>query len=200
MDSRTFDDLARRFGNRISRRSALKALVGGVAAVTGGALLTEQAGAACMPVGSRCNRNAACCSGTCRWTVRQRGLRRMRVGACVLAEVGESCRGDEFCTTGACYAGTCIEKRDLFQPCDSNGDCSTGLCNLPTGTCSLAAYLGWACADPSVGAPQFVCDPAPEYNYACCQGFCMQLGGSSCTQGNQCCGGCDNGTCLPYVV
>jgi len=84
VDGRDFDSLTRTLGGFANRRAAFKVALGGVIAATIGAVMVEgdDAAARCGGDGIRCNRDSACCSGHCSWTVRQQGRSRVRVGTC----------------------------------------------------------------------------------------------------------------------
>lgn len=175
MDGRTFDILARKLGAVTSRRSALKAMLGGTVAVAVGvAVATEQADAVCGKAGVRCNRNAACCSGVCEWSTVTRGRRKVRVGACTapacLAD-SATCSANDECCGGYCYYGTCHSVCiSESLACDETRDCCGGL----------------FCTQVANDSPTFCMS-------------CIFRGDSGCTQNADCCNGdtCEAGTCIP---
>lgn len=140
MDGNRFDDLARRFGSRLTRRDAVRGLVGGaVAVVAGTTLAASEADARCGGGGVRCNRDAACCSGTCAWSTITRGRRKVRVGACTPVSclaTATACTADQECCSGICYHGLCeaackefvISGPVINVGCDSNADCCSNVC------------------------------------------------------------------------
>jgi len=96
MDPKGFDNLTRRLARPASRRTALPALAGGVAAalaaLRGG--VTEvadvTAGANCRGLGERCDRDGACCSERC------------ARGVCDCRRRGATCKVDRTCCSGRC--------------------------------------------------------------------------------------------------
>ena len=66
MDATKFDALARRLGNGLSRRAALRGLAAGAAAAAVGAVAHTETSARlpdrCLRAGQLCNSNAECCT------------------------------------------------------------------------------------------------------------------------------------------
>lgn len=142
MDGRNFDALARRLGERISRRGAIRTMLGGAVAVAAGSIVaTGEADAAhrttCMPVNGRCAHHADCCSGACMTQVVRRGRQRVRVGHCIAAETctgadascdftSECCDG-LVCGSPGLGGGTCMTCiPDYGLGCVSDSDCCSG--------------------------------------------------------------------------
>lgn len=139
MDGRNFDDLARRMGGLASRRTALRALLGGAAMATGLATLpSDHAAATCGGAGARCKRNSACCSGACEWTEVVTRKRRTRVGQCTFPDRPLGSSGPRTPCTIAPDAYACLDTVEYtvqfcgpvmdaptgYQtPCSSNADC-----------------------------------------------------------------------------
>ncbi len=183
MDGNRFDDLARSFAGRSSRRRIIGVLLGAL-----GASLGHSAGAAALsPVGALCNRDSACASGLCGARDRT-GRRRCR---CVSAE---NCPApSNKCDTATCSAGVCGSKPSVT--CAAPGECQEpGACNPATGSCSNPPKAsGVACGAPAscandVQHAQDTCDGA---------GNCKPGTDSPCEAGETCQGAVCGSVCSP---
>jgi len=145
MESRRFDDLARTLAASRSRRQALRALAGGVAA---GLLATRRPEAVsalpvCYP---RCN-SAEC--ETCDPVL----------GACVYR-----CRDSQVCRAGSCVAApppTCD------PACPPTHACQNGVC---VEVCTPACVRPLVCQNQGCVCPGPVCGIPGHGGYGCCPG------------------------------
>ena len=167
MDSDRFDSFARVAATHSSRRSAVKALAGGVLGVLVGRLRPggpAQAASSCLAPRKPCRRDAACCSGRCD---RQRG----RCRGCP--------SGERFCPLAGALQGVCLPQ-DQCCPGEKacNGQCipveqCCGGC--PTGqTCCPSPRIG-VCADlqndlANCGQCGLLC---PTVGHTCVAGRCV---------------------------
>ena len=99
MDPTRFDEWTKAIGATGSRRSALRLLAGGAAALLGRAGL--EAAAACIGTGEPCAESPHCCSGAC--SAERRGEPPLR--RCCLAK-GRRCKKGAQCCSGACNRKT----------------------------------------------------------------------------------------------
>lgn len=163
MDGRSFDALARTLGSVTTRRAALRAMLGGAATIATGATLahTEGASARCGQGGERCNSDAACCLGTCKWKWVWNGRRRYRVGTCAqdCAPNGQACANRADCCSGICdyNTDTCVRCGALNVTCITDSECCDGYrCYRGTnycrrndgGPCSVNDDCMSGCCDP----------------------------------------------------
>jgi hypothetical protein len=131
MDNCRFDNLTREIATRADRRTALKALAGGIAALA--TLVRVELGLAqevgiqadCTFNGNACRRDSQCCSLNCN-----------RRNRCKCAGAGARCQTDAGCCTGYCRGATptcrCIPN-DSPVACQTHGDCCSRNCR--NGTC-----------------------------------------------------------------
>ena len=162
MDGSSFDRIAKAVG--LNRRSALRAIFGGAAAVATLAIADPaDAKRNCKGYGGKCSKNSECCAGNCKYGY-------CRAGSGNGNRKGTKCNtvtGTKYCDDGyACckVAGynVCIPKQacdtgatDNDWDCCANGGGNSGLC--PTGfTCCNTVYGGQCC-------------PAGQH---CCQNGC----------------------------
>jgi hypothetical protein len=164
MDGHGFDHLARRLGQAVGRRGALRLLAGALAAglAAGDA---DDAGAACQKPGKPCKRGRQCCSGVC---TGKKGKRRCRPAPnqsiCAVADnvcrVGAPAKdcgvGVESCfcsvtTRGAafCRATTANEG----EPCSSDDECVARIgagaaCLTGKPDCAFESSCALPCPDP----------------------------------------------------
>lgn len=193
MDGNRFDTLTRRFGSRLTRREVVRGLVAGVVAVAAGPGLAGDADARCGADGVRCNRDAACCSGYCRWQTATHGRRRTRIGTChqPCTEADGPCASDAACCSGICYEGACLPAcktwvpnsgMDAYIGCESDAACCSGSCGTD-GFCKEAlgqpCEAPWNCASDkcSDAGACIACFPLDHWcatDADCCQGACDQ--------------------------
>lgn len=171
MDGRRFDDLARMLAARASRRAALRALSGGVAALLG--LGFNRAAAGCVPIRSKCTAKDRCCHGG-----------KCAQGKC---DCHPRCRAVEVCAGN----NTCCPKTNVCRNLDNP---LRGKCCDPTETCVKGKCCARekACRNPNNGD---ICCPGTELCFdgqVCCE----PCGGDCCAQkgvGYVCC----KDTCQP---
>jgi hypothetical protein len=142
MDPLSFDALTRTLAAGRSRRHALRALVGGVAATLLAARRPEAAPAAplCSP---RCNAlECETCDPEVRACVyRCRDSQVCRAGSCVAAPP-RVC--DPACPpTHACQNGVCVEV--CTPPCTRPLVCQNGHCVCPGPICGIPGHGGYGC-------------------------------------------------------
>jgi len=131
MEDRQFDRLVRQLGQATSRRSALRAILGGAVVAVAGreAMDPHPAGAQCARGGSLCNRAAACCSGTCAWMNVPAGRRQTRVGRCTTPGAPVTCTptgGANRCLTSMSATWQLcgpVEQAAFGSTCASDADC-----------------------------------------------------------------------------
>jgi hypothetical protein len=103
MDPKRFEDLARRISRASDRRTAVKAVIGALAAPVLIGLGRQEAEAGipivnCKPPGKRCDSDKKCCGGNC------------RKGICTCATKGHQCWAPlegALCCSGRCSGGRC---------------------------------------------------------------------------------------------
>ena len=123
MDDCRFDNWTRMVAEQTDRRSAVKGIAGGVAALA--ALARAQVGLAqdadvileanCKGSGGKCKNNRDCCSKNC------------KKGKCECSGQGKSCKRDQGCCSGRCNGSKCDcgSQGDL---CKNDGDCCSRNC------------------------------------------------------------------------
>lgn len=150
MDDCRFDNWTRLFAGEATRRTAVKGLTGGAAAVA--LLARAQLGLAqegddvaleanCRGNGAKCSANRNCCSKKCN-----------KKGKCVCAGQGAACKRDNGCCSGVCRDTQC-KCGDKGDFCQNDADCCSRICR--EGNCRCAKQ-GDRCKD----------------NNACCSNSC----------------------------
>ncbi len=131
MDSGRFDNLARRWGQVVTRRSVLAGLVG-LAGVAVGVDDSEAANRTCRLLTHKCVKNQQCCTGFCD---RRGSTPRVRRNRCVCPDdrtvcVQDCCTSDETCIDDICCpAGTTLTCNGA---CCAEGEiCKDGQCFFP---------------------------------------------------------------------
>lgn len=129
MDDCRFDNWTRMVSGQADRRSAVKGLAGGAAALL--TLAKVELGIAqdadvviennCKGSDAKCRKDKECCSKQCK------KKRRGRQGRCVCASVDQGCKRDQGCCSGRCN-GTQCECGGKSDPCRKNGDCCSNIC------------------------------------------------------------------------
>lgn len=152
MDSQRFDVLARAFGKRTGRRTAMLTLAGlaGVAALHP---VAADVPLVCYQIRERCRRHTQCCSLTC------------ENERCLGSDIGEQCIASDGCAVGYChivsnYRGycRCITRN---RRCTDNKVCCSGVCSM-IGRCGCSR-VGQACE-----MSMHCCDTA-----ICVDGWCV---------------------------
>jgi hypothetical protein len=162
MDTRRFDDLTRRLGRAVSRRTAL----GGLLAVVTGSASVEAAGARraprCRTVGASCTQASHCCSGLCPTGRRTPLSRRNR---CSCLEGQRSCRGQcADLATDPRHCGAC------GNACPGGVPCEAGVCACPVGQ----TRCGDACVDLQTDATHCGdCGSVCDSDAICASGWCV---------------------------
>ncbi len=151
MDGSRFDKLTQRLASiRLTRKGAMRGLVGGIAVLTGGAAFTggveagkrkpichcPEAGASCTDERvSRKQRKAHLRDHQCDY----QGTCRSDIDACAAAPIrinlvrlGDACSRNSDCGSNSGLIcdlglGVCVPS-DLGRSCTNNGECSTGRC------------------------------------------------------------------------
>lgn len=130
MDDCRFDNWTRMVSEQTDRRTAVKGLAGGAAALL--TLARAQLGLAqeadvtieanCKGSDAKCNKDKECCSKKCK------KHKKGRKGKCVCAGSGAGCKRDQGCCSGKCKDGKCRcgDKGDI---CKNNGDCCSKICS-----------------------------------------------------------------------
>ncbi len=195
MDDQHFDSLARSLASGRSRRTAVRLLAGGALGALLTALGLEEAGAACVRVGRRCETGRQCCTKRC---VRgrcacPRGTTRCgrrccpagqtcQNGACVAACAGED-------PTVTCAANGCGPKTNSCNQtvdcgtCQGDLTCQNGFCACPNGLTACSTN----CVDTNTNRNHCGgCDQACSSTQVCELGVCKADGG----------GGGGGGDCL----
>jgi hypothetical protein len=123
VDDCRFDNWTRAIAGESTRRSAIKHLAGGAAALL--TLARAELGLAqdgsvdleanCNGNGAKCRKDKACCSKKC------------QKGKCVCAGNNASCKRDKGCCSGVCRSGKC-ECGDKGDLCNNNSDCCSKVC------------------------------------------------------------------------
>jgi hypothetical protein len=129
MDESRFDRLARKFAKGHSRRSVVKGLLGGLAALAGRGL--AEAKPSCREAGHPCEGNQTCCVGL----------------VCVVSGPG-SARRCTPCPTGQIACGrVCIAACAATDQCHLNGTCdpATGQCTNPPAPVNTPCGNGRVC-------------------------------------------------------
>lgn len=217
MDGRSFDELARKLGRVASRRSTLKALLGGAAAVAVGVAVADGGEtdaarrATCAPGNALCAHNEDCCSGSCVSRFVRRGRQRVSVGRCSApfptplpptptatpapAGLGESCASNVCGANLTCSSSDSICRYVNGQTCGENADCDSNVCD---GTC-----IDMPCVSPS-GNLQASCNRTKSSTFVYFCPGAMGGGSPTCSLDSDCtsldyrCGSsltcfCDNG-------
>jgi hypothetical protein len=146
MDGRRFDILTKTLATGVSRRAALRTLVGGVPcgvlAVLG---VREGSAQTCREAGRPCSKNANCCSGVCD-TTNPDPFKRNR---CVCPPGTASCRG------------LCVNLQNDEANCGTCGKaCGSGSTCLSGGGCPAPRVCGSVCCSDACdidASPQPVC-------------------------------------------
>jgi hypothetical protein len=130
VDDCRFDNWTRTLVDKADRRTAVKGLAGGAAALLTLARaelgLAQSADVAleanCKGNNAKCQKNKDCCSKKCQ------KKRRKRQGKCVCAGAGQGCKRDQGCCSGKCNGTQCVcgDKGDI---CRNNGDCCSNNCS-----------------------------------------------------------------------
>jgi hypothetical protein len=209
VDGQRFDDFAKLFAQRLSRRAALRtggaALAGGLLGLAG----QRAAAIACRSIGSTCDKDALCCSALC--AKDRTGRRRCACppgwadcgGACVdpsayqadptnCGGCGATCPRTR-CQLAVCTGGTCGLAPDpamVGRRCDDGNACTTGDTCQPDGTCAgtpITCAASDQCHDPGT------CNPAT--------GQCsnpVRANGAPCDDGDACTrtDTCQGGVCI----
>ena len=123
MDDCRFDNWTRSIAGESTRRSAIKQLAGGGAALL--TLARAELGLAqdgtvdleanCRGNGAKCNKKKDCCSKKC------------KNGKCRCAGAKAPCKRDKGCCSGVCRSGKC-ECGDKGDLCNNNSDCCSKVC------------------------------------------------------------------------
>ncbi len=174
MDGDNFDQLARVFAGDRTRRSALKAIVGTVAAGLSGLLTaSDTLGASCRKPSDICRKNADCCSGKCSPPDRTGRSR------CLCETIAHCPTPSSACKTATCVNGVCGQ----VSACTNGQVCSSGGCCTPE---SLETTCLSQCGNVSNNCGQTV---------DC--GSCCIAQGNVCTHSEECCSdlGCYSGVC-----
>lgn len=141
MDGQRFDDLARHFARRLSRRSVLKGAGGGLAAGVVAIAATRETDAyICRTAGVLCAKDAHCCSRQCdtgnTWRCIGCGDDLVECsGQCVDTESdpnncgGCAGSGGEVCETGeSCRDGLCCTPCGPVECCTADQYCNQDVC------------------------------------------------------------------------
>lgn len=123
MDDCRFDNWTRMFGEEADRRTAVKGVAGGAAALL--TLAKAQLGLAqeadvtldanCKGNNSKCSKDKDCCSKKC------------KKGKCKCAGAGAGCKRDNGCCSGTCRSGKC-ECGNKGDRCNNDSDCCSKNC------------------------------------------------------------------------
>ena len=140
MDNCRFDNWTRMVARQENRRTAVKGLAGGIAALA--TLVRVELGFAqdgevgiesnCIFNGDRCRRDHQCCSQIC------------KNHNCKCADAGEDCRADAGCCKGFCRGSDntcrCIPNNS-GKACKADGDCCSKNCENDKCKCVKRAEL-----------------------------------------------------------
>jgi hypothetical protein len=160
MDGSRFDQLTQRLAAiQLSRKQALRGLVGGVTALTVGTAFTgeAEAGKKKKPI-CHCDREGTCTTERMKGKQRKAHLRndqcdylgecRSDIQGCAAAprsanedRQGTACSNNNPCGANSgltCVAGICLPI-DLGASCTNNGECTTGNCE--NGECALCPLV-----------------------------------------------------------
>lgn len=205
MDGERFDQIVRTLGRGLPRRVAIKAVAGGALAAVLTRIGANEAAAACVPAGKRCERGDRCCAGAS-----------CKGGKCAcdrgLKDCGKVCtecctNGDcpsRVCRNGSCRAASCADgvknadetdvdcggacpKCQDGKRCAAAGDCVSGVCT--DGTCRAPA-----CPDSVKNGTETDVDCGGTACPACADGKTC-AGNADCRSGH-CCGGACRGCCV----
>jgi hypothetical protein len=131
VDDCRFDNWTRMISGRADRRTAVKGLAGGAAALA--TLVRAELGLAqdadvalernCKVTGANCQNNRDCCSKKCR----KKGRKKGRPGKCECAGAGQGCKRDAGCCSGKCQGTQCV-CGDRGDFCRKDGDCCSKIC------------------------------------------------------------------------
>ncbi|MGH2618366.1 MAG: hypothetical protein ACRDJC_24310 [Thermomicrobiales bacterium] len=130
MDDCRFDNWTRTLVEKADRRTAVKGLAGGAAALL--TLARAELGLAqsgdvtiednCKGNNAKCRKDKECCSKKCK----KKG-RKGRDGKCECAGAGQGCKRDQGCCSGKCQGTQCV-CGDKGDRCRNDRDCCSNVC------------------------------------------------------------------------
>lgn len=173
MDGDRFDRLTRLFAGQRTRRSALKALAGTLAAGVTGVAADEADAARCRKAGEICRKGPDCCSGTC-GAPDKYGRRR-----CQCRTATDCPTPNNHCNSAVCLAGVC----GTTSACTGNQICYGSACCTPD---QPATTCAGKCGSVKNNCGQTVdCGPCCVYDEDCASdpGSCVYnvCAGGACT-------------------